>query len=189
MSTTVEPEAETTPVLRRQMPPWAFATAVIAAVVAVLAVVGALMPATPDGARPNKPAPEIASVTPDGKPIKLSDFKGKVVLLNFWATWCGPCKMELPDLIALQKQYEGRGFTILGVANETDPDPAHLAAGVKALNINYPVAFGTREAGQAYKIDAIPRTLLIDREGRVVLDLPANIIDREYIAKEIEKLL
>jgi len=190
-STAEEPEARTPPMLRRQMPPWVFATAVLAALLVTFGVIGALMPssALPDAVRSNKPAPEIASVTPQGKPVKLSDYKGKVVLLNFWATWCGPCQMEIPDLIEIQKQYESRGFTILGIANETDRDPAHLAAGVKNLKINYPVAFGNREASQAYGIDAIPRTFLIDRKGNVVLALPANIIDRTAISQEIEKLL
>jgi len=173
----------------RQIPAPVFIAVIALVLLGVFALVSRPTAPRLDGDRPNKPAPEIVSVTPAGEPFRLGDYKGKVVLLNFWATWCGPCRMELPDLIRIQQKYAERGFTIVGIADEHDDDGKRLAAAVQKMGINYPVAFGTRDSSRAYGITAIPRTFLIDRKGNVVLALPANIITEGQISPEIEKLL
>jgi peroxiredoxin len=103
----------------------------------------------------------------EGKTVKLSDFKGKVVLLNFWATWCPPCRQEIPDLVALQNQYKDQGLVVLGVSLDQTG-----TAGVKSfatrMKINYPIVMGDEKTAVAYgNIEAIPTTFFIDRAGNV----------------------
>ena len=103
----------------------------------------------------------------DGKAVKLSDFKGKVVLLNFWATWCPPCREEIPALIALQNQYKDRGLVVIGVALDS-PGAAKVKAFADRMKINYPVVMGDAKTLEAYgNFQAIPTTFFIDRAGNV----------------------
>jgi thiol-disulfide isomerase/thioredoxin len=104
----------------------------------------------------------------EGKPVKLSDFKGKVVLLNFWATWCPPCREDIPELIALQKQYAPQGLVVVGVSMD-EGGAAGVARFLKSKEINYPIVMGTPELAEAYGgIEVLPTTFLIDRDGRIV---------------------
>ena len=103
----------------------------------------------------------------DGKAVKLSDFKGKVVLLNFWATWCPPCRQEIPDLVALQNQYKDKGLVVIGVSLDQN-GPAGVKAFVSRMKINYPVVMGDAKTLEAYgNFQAIPTTFFIDRAGNV----------------------
>ena len=109
----------------------------------------------------------------DGKTIHLSDYKGKAVLLNFWATWCEPCKIETPWLVELQKQYGAQGLQILGVDADDDSDPSDVSTFVKDMGIDYPVLIGkeseTDAVANAYGgIAFLPQSFLISRDGRVV---------------------
>ena len=104
----------------------------------------------------------------EGKTVRLSDFKGKVVVLNFWATWCPPCREEIPDLIALQKKYADKGVVVLGISMDGG-GPAQVAKFAKAKGINYPIFMGDQRTAAAYGgIEAIPTTFIIDRKGNVV---------------------
>jgi len=106
--------------------------------------------------------------TTDGKTVQLSQMKGKVVLLNFWATWCGPCRKEIPDFLEVYKQYKGRGFEIIGVSLD-DEGWKVVNPFVKQFNINYPIVIGDGKLVNAYGgFEFIPTTFLIDKEGTIV---------------------
>lgn len=100
-----------------------------------------------------------------GRPVRLADFKGKVVLLDFWATWCPPCIEELPDLIRLHKSLETGGFTVVGVAVE-ESSQADVSEFVRLHKVPYPVLYA-EERPKAFRLRALPTAYLLDREGRV----------------------
>jgi thiol-disulfide isomerase/thioredoxin len=113
------------------------------------------------------PAPEFNLAGLDGKPVTLSDTKGKVVLVNFWATWCGPCRAEIPDLVELQNKYKDR-LQILGLVVD-DEDQAAIKKFVAKYRVNYPVAIATDALRLEYGgIPALPTSFVLDPEGRVV---------------------
>jgi thiol-disulfide isomerase/thioredoxin len=113
------------------------------------------------------PAPDFKLAGLDGKPVTLAESKGKVILLNFWATWCGPCRAEIPDLIELQNKYKDR-LQILGLVVDDD-DPDAIKKFVGKFRINYPVALATDDLRIEYGgIPALPTSFVLDAEGRVV---------------------
>jgi thiol-disulfide isomerase/thioredoxin len=113
------------------------------------------------------PAPDFKLETLDGKPISLAASHGKVILLNFWATWCGPCRAEIPDLIELQNKYKDR-LQIIGLAFE-DEEVADLKKAVAKTGINYPVAIAPFDLRMKYGgIAALPTSFMVDSDGRVV---------------------
>jgi thiol-disulfide isomerase/thioredoxin len=113
------------------------------------------------------PAPDFKLSSLDGKPITLADTHGKVVLLNFWATWCGPCRAEIPDLVDLQNKYKDR-LQILGLVVDDDDQDA-IKTFVAEFRINYPVAIATNEIRLQYGgIPALPTSFVLDAEGRIV---------------------
>jgi len=104
----------------------------------------------------------------DGKPVKLSDFKGKVVILDFWATWCPPCRAEIPGFVAIQKKYADKAFTVIGVSLDKE-GPSVVKPFMRQLGMNYPVVMGNPKiVGDYGGITAIPTTFVIDRQGNVV---------------------
>jgi thiol-disulfide isomerase/thioredoxin len=112
-------------------------------------------------------APDFKLDDLDGKPLTLADSHGKVILLNFWATWCGPCREEIPDLIELQRKYKDR-LQIIGISVDDD-DASAVKKVVDATGINYPVAMASAEVRMAYGgIGALPTSFVLDSEGRVV---------------------
>jgi thiol-disulfide isomerase/thioredoxin len=113
------------------------------------------------------PAPALGIKDVDGKPISLDEFKGKIVLLNFWATWCGPCRAEIPDLIDLQNKYKDQ-FAIIALATDED-DAALVKKFTQKAGINYRVGMSSDELRIAYGgIPALPTSFVIDTQGRVV---------------------
>jgi thiol-disulfide isomerase/thioredoxin len=112
------------------------------------------------------PAPELKITTLDGKPLTLASLHGKVILLNFWATWCGPCRAEIPDLIALQDRYKDR-LQIIGL--NVDDEEADIKQYADEMHINYPVAMTSNDVRIQYGgIPALPTSFVLDTEGRVV---------------------
>ena len=132
-------------------------------------------------------APDFELKTLDGKPVKLSDYRGKAVLLNFWATWCGPCKVETPWLVDFYKQYQPQGLEIVGVA--MDSGPKEIPDFVKEMNINYTIVEGTENVSDAYGgLDGYPVNFFIDRNGKivdVVLGLRGQSDLEDYIKKTL----
>lgn len=114
-----------------------------------------------------KPAPDFTLNDASGKTVTLSGFRGKVVLLNFWATWCAPCKAEIPSFIELQQTYGGRGFVALGVSMDEDGWRS-VKPYMEAHRINYPVVVGNEQISRLYGgLDSIPTTFIIDKSGRI----------------------
>src|SRR5215472_8996617 len=113
------------------------------------------------------PAPDFKLDTLDGKPLSLAEYRNKVILLNFWATWCGPCRAEIPDLVELENKYKDR-LQIIGLVVDDD-DPDAIKKFVDQFAINYPVAIATDTLRMEYGgIPALPTSFLLDAEGRVV---------------------
>jgi peroxiredoxin len=132
------------------------------------------------------PAPDFTMPDQKGHPLTLSSFKGKVVLLDFWATWCGGCKLELPWYIAFDAQYRGQGLATIGISMDDDAKvvPHFLAE----RHIVYPIVTGSEALGQRFHLGEMPLTLLIDREGRIAL-AHAGVVDRVNFEHHIQQLL
>ncbi len=115
-----------------------------------------------------KSAPDFTLQSLDGKNIQLSSYKGQAVLLNFWATWCGPCKIEMPWFVELQKEYGPQGLQIVGVAMD-DASKEEITKFVKEMGVNYTILLGKESVGQEYGgVNVLPTTFFIDRDGKIV---------------------
>jgi thiol-disulfide isomerase/thioredoxin len=102
----------------------------------------------------------------NGVDVHLADYKGKVVLLNFWATWCGPCKLEIPEFVELYSQYKDRGFVILGVLSQDTPSKDQLQSFLSENKMDYPVLYSSEKMESAFDdIWALPTSFLISRDG------------------------
>ena len=113
-----------------------------------------------------QPAPDFALKSSSGENLRLSEYRGDVVMVNFWATWCGPCRQEMPLLDEMFSKYERVGFSLLGV--NIDENSSKAMNMVSELGVSFPVLFDTRkEVSKLYEVDAMPVTVLIDREGTV----------------------
>lgn len=108
----------------------------------------------------------------DGSSFKLNDYRGKVLLVNVWATWCGPCRQEIPELIELQNKHKAKGFEVIGLNVDEGEDAEMIKDFGKEFNVNYDLVRGEselfREFYQISKKDAIPQSFLIDREGKLL---------------------
>ncbi len=134
-------------------------------------------------------APDFKLQTIDGKTLRLSDFRGKAVVVNFWATWCQPCKIEMPWFVELQKQYGPAGLQILGISADEDTSAAELDKFARGMGVNYPVLLGKEEVEQAYGgIQFLPVTIYVDRDGKVV-DKVFGLKGRGEIEDDIKKAL
>ena len=111
-------------------------------------------------------APDFASKSNSGRNVRLSELRGQVVLINFWASWCGPCRQELPVLNKVYAQYRAAGFMLLAV--NVDDNRKDADAMLKRLDLRFPILFdGSKNVAKLYGVDMMPATLLIDRDGRV----------------------
>jgi peroxiredoxin len=136
----------------------------------------------------SKPAPDFSLTDATGETVKLSDQKGKVVLLNFWATWCGPCKVEIPWFISFQQQYKDRNFTVLGVAFDDDGWTS-VKPYLAEHKINYRVVVGNDALDKAYGgVESLPTTFLIGRDGRIA-SKHVGLISKPTYQDEIARLL
>ena len=134
------------------------------------------------------PAPDFQLPSLDGAKVKLSDFRGKAVLLNFWATWCPPCKVEMPWFADLQKEYGKDGLVILGVAMD-DSEPDKIAQFASEMGVNYPILLGTDQVSDDYgNVQYLPTSFYISRDGTIV-DKMTGLLDRKDIEEAVKKTL
>ena len=135
-----------------------------------------------------KPAPDFTLETLDGKAVSLSSLRGQAVMLNFWATWCGPCKIEMPWFVELQKEYGPQGFQIVGVAMD-DSSKEDIKKFAQDMGVNYTILIGKESVGQAYGgVDVLPTTFFIDRNG-TILDREFGLQSRSLFVDNIKKAL
>ena len=115
---------------------------------------------------PSMPAPDFTLKSAEGAILRLGELRGRVVLVNFWATWCGPCKVEMPHLNRLHEKYRASGFVLLGV--NIDDDPRQASALATRMGLKFPVLLDTdKSVTRRYALDSMPGTVLIDRDGKV----------------------
>ena len=135
-------------------------------------------------------APDFELKVLDGKDktLKLSDFKGKAVVVNFWATWCEPCKVEMPWLIDLQSKYGPQGLQIVGIAMD-DTDEKTIVSFTHKMGVNYPIVQGTEKVADLYGgIDGMPTLFFVDRAGKIV-DHELGLRGMDIIEANIKKSL
>jgi peroxiredoxin len=152
-----------------------FATAVIA-----------FSPASALGQKDKAPQLELKDI--NGRLVRLSDYRGKVVLINFWATWCPPCRAEMPDLVRYQREYRKKGLQIIGITYPPErKDQVRRFA--RKLKVNYPIILGTVQIKAQFGPDvALPVTVVIDRDGKVI-EIISGILLREEFDEKIKPLL
>ena len=135
-----------------------------------------------------KPAPEFALKDADGKTVHLEEYKGKVVLLDFFATWCGPCKIEIPWFMEMERANKDKGFSVLGVSMD-DEGWEVVKPFLADLGVNYRVVIGNDATAQIYGgVDALPTTFLIDRNGRIAA-IHVGLASKKVFEDGIQQLL
>jgi cytochrome c biogenesis protein CcmG/thiol:disulfide interchange protein DsbE len=135
-----------------------------------------------------KAAPDFELKDVNGKVVKLSDFRGKAVMVDFWATWCGPCKVEIPWFMDFERKYKDQGFVVIGVAMD-DEGWQVVKPFAEEMKMNYRVVLGNDRTADMYGgIEALPTTVLIDRDGRVA-SMHVGLTGKKEFQDAIEKLL
>ena len=133
-------------------------------------------------------APQFVLESPQGGVVKLSDYEGKIVILDFWATWCAPCRKAIPDLIELRTEYPEDKFEIIGISLDTDTRDM-VASFVEQQNINYPIVYGDMNIAQEYGgIQSIPTSFVLDKQGRIYSSY-VGYMQKEVYKTDIDKLL
>ena len=147
----------------------------------------AVAPADLTPATSRKTAPDFTLTDAEGKAVKLSAYKGHVVLLDFWATWCTGCKVEIPWYTEFQSKYKKSGLSALGVSMDEDGWKS-VKPFLRQHKVNYPMVIGNWDMGNLFGFNSMPATLLIDRDGKIA-DLHVGMVDKAAFESEIQTLL
>jgi peroxiredoxin len=139
----------------------------------------------PEGSR--VPAPEFALRDANNKEVRLSDLKSKVVLVNFWATWCEGCQVEIPWFVEFQKKYETQGLAVVGISMDDDGWKS-VKPWIREKKVNYSIVIGDVALGKQYGLQGMPLTVLVDRNGKIA-DVHAGVAERSATDEKIRKLL
>lgn len=133
-------------------------------------------------------APNFSLKSTKGKTINLTDYKGKIVILDFWATWCPPCRKGIPDLISIQKKYK-KNVVVIGVSLDGDKTIKDVPKFIKDYKINYPIVYGDDKVVADYGgIRSIPTSFMIDKKGNVA-DMQVGLVEKEIFINKIKELL
>jgi len=134
-------------------------------------------------------APDFALESLDGRTVHLSDFHGKAIVLNFWATWCTPCRYEMPWFEQMQKQYGPQGLQVLGITVHDTSEKNDIAAFASNLGIDYPILLGKKSVGEAYEcVRSVPVTIYVGRDGKIV-EKVFGLKGRDEIEESVRKSL
>lgn len=156
-------------------------------VVSAILIWPTVVPGNASTTSARRSAPDFALQDSNGEMIKLSDYKGKIVLLDFWATWCHGCQIEIPWYMEFQKKYKERGLVVIGVSMDDDGWKS-VKPFLKDHNLNYPIVIGSENLGHQYGVDSMPVTLLIDRDGQIA-ESHAGMVDKDSFEGDIRTLL
>jgi peroxiredoxin len=133
-------------------------------------------------------APNFSLKDADGNPVRLSDYRGKVVLVNFWATWCGPCEVEIPWFVEFEQKYKDQGFAVLGLSMDDNGWKA-VRPYIASHKINYRVMIASEVVSQQFgDIEALPTSFVLDRQGRIATN-HVGLVDKRDYQNDILKLL
>jgi thiol-disulfide isomerase/thioredoxin len=136
----------------------------------------------------NNAAPDFTLYTLNGEEVKLSDYLGKVVILDFWATWCAPCRKGIPDLVSIQNEYK-EDLVVIGISLDQPATQDELVPFIESYGINYPVVLGNIEVSAVYgNIQAIPTSFIIDQEGNII-NKHIGLVPKSTLVEEINSLL
>src|ERR1041384_2690070 len=154
----------------------------------VVFAVMAMLSFAPASVLGQETAPQLRLRDLDGRAVRLSDYRGKVVLINFWATWCPPCRAEMPDLVRLQREHGKEGLQIIGITYPPE-QKARVKKFVRSIKVNYPIVLGTREIKARFSSDeTLPITVVINRDGKVS-EIISGILLPEEFEEKIKPLL
>ena len=136
-----------------------------------------------------KPAPAFKLVDTDGKPVTLNSLKGHPVVLNFWATWCGPCKLEMPWFQEFSAKYKPQGLIVLGLAQDDGASRDDIASAAKKIGVNYPILMPDDAVSKAYGgVEYLPETFYVDKTGKVVT-IAAGVPSKDQMEAEIQQTI
>jgi peroxiredoxin len=162
--------------------------AAVAAILALACSTSEPVRAAVKAEKDRKPAPEFELKDSMGRTVKLSDYKGKIVLLNFWATWCGPCKIEIPWFVEFEQKYKDKGFAVLGISLDEEGWDV-VKPYLENTKVNYRILVGDDMVAQLYGgVDSLPTSFLIDRSGRIA-NIHVGLVSKSEYQKDLDVLL